>query len=127
MDVSSLGEVRRADLAVPQVQTRVPSGWVSAKYAKCLLYRASFLVSVMVATKDADLTSLEVYAIDPPEFERSHSEVFGKAFPRAAYSCIREDLARSSSAIAAEMACCSDPAMAVHAKHNGAAIHARFI
>src|SRR4029077_185208 len=82
----------------------------------------------MIATKEADLTSLELYAIDPAGFERySHSEVFGKTFPRAAYSCIREDLARSSSAIAAETACCSDPAMAANAKHNGAAIHVRFI
>src|SRR6266853_3175837 len=128
MDVSSLGDVRRADLAVPQVQTTVPSGRVAAKKAKCLLYRTSFLVSVMVATKEADLRSFELYAIDSPEFERySHSEVFGKALPRAANSCIREDLARSSWAIAAETACCSDPAMAAHAKHNGAAIHVRFI
>src|SRR5258708_39609082 len=82
----------------------------------------------MVATKEADVGPLELYAIDPAGFERySHSVAFGKAFPREAYSCIREDLASSSSAIAAETACCSDPAMAAQAKHSGAAIHVRFI
>jgi hypothetical protein len=130
MDFSSLGSVRRADLAVPQVQTTVPSDRDAAKIAKCRPSRSAFLVPVMSATKEADVGPFELYAIDgaSPEFERySHSEVFGKAFPRAAYACIREDLARSSSAITAETAGCSDPAMAAHAKHSGAAIHVRFI
>ena len=130
MDFSSLGSVRRADLAVPQVQTTVPSDRDAANKAKCLPSRSAFLVPVMVATKEADVGPLELYAIDgaSPEFDRySHAEVFGKAFPRAEYSCIREDLARSSSAITAETACSSGPAIAAHAKHSGAAIHARFI
>ena len=129
MDFSSLGSVRRADLAVPQVQTTVPSGRDAAKRPRCLPSRSAFLVPVMSATKEADVGPFELYAIDgvSGESERySHSEAFGKAFPRAAYACIREVLARSSAAIMAETACCSDPAMAAHAKHSSAAIDVRF-
>ena len=128
MDFSSLGSVRRADLAVPQIQTTVPSGRAVAKKATCLLSRSPFLVPVMVATKEADVGLLALYSIDSLELVRySHSEVFGNVFPRAAYSFIREDLACSSSAITAETTCCSDPAMAANAKHNGAAIQSRLI
>jgi hypothetical protein len=130
MDFSSLGSVRRSDLAVPQVQTTVPSDRDAAKRPKCLPSRSAFFVPVMVVTKEADVGTFELYAIDgaSPEFERySHAEVLGKAFPRATYSCIREDLARSSAAITAETACCSDPAMATLAKDTAATTHARFI
>src|SRR6267154_1968917 len=129
MVFSSLGSVRRADLAVPQVQTTVPSDRDAAKRAKCLPSRSAFLVPVMSATKEADVGPFDLYAIDgaSPEFERySHSEAFGKAFPRAAYACIREDLARSSSASTSETACCSVSAPAAHAKHRTAANHICF-
>ena len=130
MDFSSLGSVRRADLAVPQIQTTVPSERDVAKKAKCLPSRAAFLVSVMSATKEAVVGLFELYAIDGASLESerySHSEVLGKAFPRAAYACIRADFARSSAAITAETVCCSAPATGAHAKHTSAAIHIRFI
>lgn len=87
MDFSSLGSVRSADLAVPQIQTTVPSDRDVAKRAKCLPSRSAFLVPAMSATKEADVGALELYAIDGASLESErycHSEVFGKAFPRTA-------------------------------------------
>jgi hypothetical protein len=128
MDVSALGSVRRADLAVPQIQTTVPSGRAVAKNAKCLLSRDPLSAPVKVATSEADLGLLELYSIGSRKLVwYAHSEDFGNALPRAAYSFIREDLACSSSAMAAETTFSSDPAMAANAKHNGAANQSRLI
>ena len=130
MDFSSLGSVRSADLAVPQIQTTVPSDRDVAKNPRCLPSRSAFLVPAMSATKEADVGALELYAIDgaSPESERyAHSAVFGKAFPRATYACIRTVFARSSASSTDETVCCSAPATAAHAKHSGAAIHIRFM